>query len=265
MNIVAIYGSGRCVEYTQRLLEDIRIQVQATGLPSIIVGDFNWDVDECRQWMSGCKWHMWGQDFGRTCTTAEKVSSIDYMPISPQLRGAIISSASLNSKLATHGPVRIGLAVKRDVEVRVFEAPTKSRPQNTPVIGPHMEDTSNASQWSIWKAQAKALERSVAEQGKDKLPAEALNKAVQWQWDEWQKLVGPEAKAKFGFSHECGREHSFNWKSTRDIVEDSKPHTCQQSGIHTWILRKIQELIAFERQVGAQRISTNRKEESEPS
>ena len=93
------------------------------------------------------------QDFGRTCTTAEKASLIDYMLISPQLRSAVINSKSLNLKLATHRPIRIGLAVKRDVKVRVFEAPTKARPRNTPVVGPHLEDTSTTCQWMIWKAQ----------------------------------------------------------------------------------------------------------------
>ena len=49
------------------------------------------------------------------------------------------------------------------------------------------------------------------------------------------------------------------WKSTRDVVEESKPHTSQQSGVYTWILRRIQELLAYEKQVeGAQAVSTRR-------
>ena len=55
-NIVEIYGSARCVGYTQRVLEDIRVQLQATGLPSVIVGDLSWDVEECKQWMDAGLW-----------------------------------------------------------------------------------------------------------------------------------------------------------------------------------------------------------------
>jgi hypothetical protein len=143
MNVIVLYGSDKCIQYTQRMLEDIRMQVQATGMPTIIVGDFNWDADECREWLKHTKWQMWVQDFGKTCTTSDSVSAIDYMLVSPQIRGAMVSSESMNSQLATHRPIRVGFAVKRDQKMRVFEAPTKARPRNTPVIGLQLEDATN--------------------------------------------------------------------------------------------------------------------------
>jgi hypothetical protein len=223
----------------------------------MIVGDFNWDADECREWVKHTKWQMWVQDFGNTCTTSDSVSAIDYVLVSPQIRGAMVSSESIDSQLATHRPIRrVGFAVKRDQKMRVFEAPTKARPRNTPVIGPQLEDATNSVKWNIWQAQARAIERAATEPG---WGDDDLKKALQQQWDEWQRLVGPEAKATFGISHECGKQHEFKWKSTKEIVEEAKPQTSQKRGIYTWILRRIQELLAFERRSeGSHKLSENR-------
>jgi endonuclease/exonuclease/phosphatase family metal-dependent hydrolase len=141
--IVQIYGISGKETDNFPFFERILGGAAARGIPFIVMGDFNCDINDVGWWNAQKNYHATVINFGLTCKVNDSLRAIDFMIVTESLQAVFTDRYSFDTSLATHKALRLKMRGDANCQVHVIDNPPQ-KPQAKPVFGPQQDPQGRA-------------------------------------------------------------------------------------------------------------------------